>query len=47
MEEESRPRVGLKKEDPQNQVRWRMGIRDNATKIYVNSATSVYGINPD
>ena len=46
MEEESR-RVGLKKEDPQNQVRWRMGIRDYATKIDVNPATSVYGINLD
>ena len=46
VEEECR-KVGLRKKDAQDRARWREGVRDIATRIEVNPATSVYGDFPD
>ena len=43
VEEESR-KVGLRKVDAPNRVRWRKGVRDIATEV--NPATSVDGDKP-
>ena len=47
VEEECR-KVCLRKKDAQDRERkWREGVRDIATRIEVNPATSVYGDFPD